>query len=81
MTQGRDSSGSFSGIAGCPSDAAPRPEAPAEPAGPVRVSRRFGAPAETVFDSWLLEGSVGEWLFATPDGESVRAEIERAFAK
>lgn len=57
--------------------AAPRPKTP-EPAGPdeVRVTRRFAAPAETVFDAWLLESSVGEWLFATPGGEMVRVEIE-----
>ena len=54
--------------------AAPRPEAPAERG--VRVTRRFAAPAETVFDSWLLEGTAGEWLFATPQGQMVRVEIE-----
>ena len=54
--------------------AAPRPEGPA--AGEVRVTRSFRAPAETVFDSWLLEEEVGKWLFATPDGEMVRAGIE-----
>jgi two-component system cell cycle response regulator DivK len=54
--------------------AAPRPEAPVPEE--VRVSRRFEAPAETVFDSWLLERTVGEWLFATAEGERVRAEIE-----
>ena len=54
--------------------AAPRPEEPA--AGEVRVTRRFRAPAEAVFDSWLLEEGVGDWLFATPEGEIVRVEIE-----
>jgi two-component system cell cycle response regulator DivK len=54
--------------------AAPRPEEPAE--AEVRVTRRFRAPGETVFDAWLLEGGVGDWLFATPQGERVRAEIE-----
>ena len=54
--------------------AAPRPEAPAR--AEARVSRHFRASAETVFDSWLLEATVGEWLFATPDGEMVRAGIE-----
>jgi two-component system cell cycle response regulator DivK len=53
---------------------APRAEEPA--AAEVRVTRRFEMPAETVFDAWLLEKTVAEWLFATPGGESVRVEIE-----
>jgi two-component system cell cycle response regulator DivK len=54
--------------------AAPRPEAPA--ASEVSVTRRFAAPAESVFDAWLIEGGVGEWLFATAEGDMVRVEIE-----
>jgi two-component system cell cycle response regulator DivK len=54
--------------------AAPAPEESAP--GGVRVTRRFSASAETVFDAWLLEQGVGGWLFATPEGEMVRAEIE-----
>jgi two-component system cell cycle response regulator DivK len=54
--------------------AAPRAEAPA--ATEARVARRFAAPAEAVFDAWLLEGGMGEWLFATAEGEMVRVEIE-----
>ncbi len=54
--------------------AMPRAEEPQ--AAEVRVSRRLAAPAETVFDAWLLETSVGEWLFATPEGEMARVEIE-----
>jgi len=54
--------------------AAPRPEAPA--AGEVRVTRRFPAPAEAVFDSWVDEATAGEWLFATPDGEMVRVALD-----
>ena len=57
--------------------AAPRAEeAEADEADEVRVTRRFAASAETVFDAWLLERTVGEWLFATPDGEMQRVEIE-----
>jgi two-component system, cell cycle response regulator DivK len=54
--------------------AAPRAEEPE--ASEVRVTRTFAAPAEAVFDSWLDERTVGEWLFATAEGEMVRIEIE-----
>src|SRR5688572_7179083 len=42
----------------------------------VLVTRLFRAPCERIFDSWLDAGTVGNWLFATPDGEMVRIEID-----
>jgi len=60
--------------------AAERPK-PAEPAVEtpmerVRVTRDFDSPPERVFDAWLDPESAGNWLFATPDGEMVRVEID-----
>ena len=42
----------------------------------IRASRRYGAAPERVFDAWIDPATVGSWLFATPDGENVRAELE-----
>ena len=42
----------------------------------VRVSRRFGASAERVFDAWLDPARAGKFLFATVTGRMVRAEID-----
>lgn len=40
------------------------------------VSRHFDAPAEMVFDAWLDEAALGQWLFATPDGEMQQVECD-----
>jgi uncharacterized protein YndB with AHSA1/START domain len=42
----------------------------------VRVTRRFGASAERVFDAWLDPEKASKWLFATASGQMVRAEID-----
>ena len=42
----------------------------------VRVSRRFDAPPERVFDAWLDPETARRFLFATETGEIVRLQIE-----
>ncbi len=47
-------------------------EAPVE----VRVTRRFSATPERVFDAWLDPDKAGKFLYATEEGEMVRVEID-----
>lgn len=42
----------------------------------VRVSRRYAASAERVFDAWLDPGLAGEFLFVTATGKMQRVEID-----
>jgi uncharacterized protein YndB with AHSA1/START domain len=42
----------------------------------VRVTHQFSASAERVFDAWLDPARTGKFLFATPTGTMVRAEID-----
>jgi uncharacterized protein YndB with AHSA1/START domain len=42
----------------------------------VRVTRRFSASPERVFDAWLDAAFMRRWLFATPGGVMIRAEAD-----
>jgi uncharacterized protein YndB with AHSA1/START domain len=42
----------------------------------VRVTHRFSASPERVFDAWLDPGKAGKWLFAAASGQMVRVEID-----
>ena len=44
--------------------------------GTVEISRRFDFPMERVFDARLDPVRAGKFLFATPTGTMVRAEID-----
>jgi uncharacterized protein YndB with AHSA1/START domain len=42
----------------------------------VRVTHRFDAAPETVFDAWLDPTIAEKFFFATPTGQMIRAEID-----
>src|SRR5688500_13385703 len=42
----------------------------------ITVSRDFKSSPEQVFDAWLDAETAKQWLFSTPDGEMIRAEID-----
>ncbi len=46
------------------------------PSVEVRVSQRFDAPPERVFDAWLDPAMAGAWLFATASHPMTRVEID-----
>lgn len=48
----------------------------ADSPGLCRVTRRFDASPERVFDAWLDPETAGWFLFATEEGEMVRVEID-----
>lgn len=45
-------------------------------AGTINISRYFSATPEQVFDAWLDPDTVGNWLFASPDGAMKRVELD-----
>ena len=42
----------------------------------LRITRRFRATPERVYDAWLDPVVAGRWLFATPGGQLQRVEID-----
>lgn len=42
----------------------------------LTVSRDFDASPEALFDAWLDREKAGKFLFATPDGEMIKVEID-----
>ncbi|HEX5870315.1 MAG TPA: SRPBCC domain-containing protein [Longimicrobium sp.] len=49
---------------------------PMQPPLVVRVTRRFAASAERVFDAFLDPEKAGRFMFATATGHMVRAEVD-----
>ena len=42
----------------------------------IRVSQRFSAPADRVFDAWIDPALAGQWLFATASHRMARVTID-----
>jgi len=42
----------------------------------ARITRRFGASSQCVFDAWVDSKTAGKWLFATARGQIVCVEID-----
>lgn len=42
----------------------------------LTVSHRYAFPAETLFDAWLDPQVARRFLFATPTGEMIRADVD-----
>src|SRR5688500_16486392 len=49
---------------------------PIEEKSAIKVSRRFDASAERVFDAWLEPTTARKWLYATDDSEIVRCDLD-----
>ena len=58
------------------SKTAQKPVPAADETIPVQVERVFHAPPERVFDAWLDAKTLGEWLFATPEGKMLEVEAD-----
>jgi uncharacterized protein YndB with AHSA1/START domain len=43
---------------------------------PIRVTRRYAAPPERLFDAWINPAIAGTWLFATASHPMARVEID-----
>jgi uncharacterized protein YndB with AHSA1/START domain len=48
----------------------------AENPGTIVITRRFDFPIERVFDAWLDPAKASRFLFATPNANMVRVEID-----
>ena len=42
----------------------------------IRVTQRYGAPPDKVFNAWIEPAAAGQWLFATASRPVTRLEIE-----